>query len=189
MNNSRRKWKGCHLHGPPCQPFSTSLFSFVGVFLAMLAVLKLEKAFKMGESGFHFHASWYTSTLCIVFALTPAPVGQPRQIILAHLWNIIVGMACKQIPHGGFGDFMEWGRAGPDATFGMPLIWIQAPAVALGVSGQTKLGILHPPATSLSFAFATEFGWSTIAPIMLVDVVVIIISVLILNLSEKKQYP
>ena len=89
------------------QPLSISLFSLVGVFLAMLTVWKLEKTFQAGGSGFHFQASWYISTLCIVFALTPALVGQPRQIILAHLWNIIMGIACKQIPHGFLGNFME----------------------------------------------------------------------------------
>ena len=115
-----------------------------------------------------------------MFALTPAPVGQPRQIVLAHLWNILIGLACQKIPRRSFDD-----------EFGLPVIWIQSLAVALGVSGQAKIGILHPPATSLSFAFSTfpGWGWRTIVPVMLVDVVVVMMSMAIINLSEKKQYP
>ena len=134
---------------------------------------------------------WYSSTLCIVYALTPAPVGQPRQIFAAHLWNMLVGIACQQIPTGGFGDFMEWSGASPDAESGMPLIWVQALAVALGVSGQAYIGIIHPPATGLSLTFASkpQWTWSTMASVMLADCIVVAISMMILNLSEKKQYP
>ena len=42
LNNSRRKWEGSHLHAPPRQSFSVSLFAFVGVFLTMLTILYLE---------------------------------------------------------------------------------------------------------------------------------------------------
>lgn len=135
-------------------------------------------------------ARWYTSTLCIVYALTPAPVGQPRQIFLAHLWNMLVGMACRQIPTGGFDHFMDWnGASDPGGT--MPLIWVQALAVALGVSGQAYIGILHPPATGFSMAFVkkSDWTWTTMGSVMLVDCIVVALSMVILNLSEKKQYP
>merc|ERR1712194_105365 len=50
---------------------------------------------------------------------------------------------------------------------------------------------MHSPATGLSFAFVTapDWRWSTIALVVLVDVVVVVMSVLILNLSESHQYP
>mmetsp|Transcript_10353 Transcript_10353/g.18687 ORF Transcript_10353/g.18687 Transcript_10353/m.18687 type:complete len:266 (+) Transcript_10353:3-800(+) len=190
INNSRRKWRGAKLHGPPRQSFSDCLFCFAGVFLTMLTLLKVAKAVR-SDSKWDFDAGWYSSTLCIVYALTPAPVGQPRQIFAAHLWNMLVGIACQQIPTGGFGDFMELSGASPDAESGMPLIWVQALAVALGVSGQAYIGILHPPATGLSLTFASkpQWTWSTMASVMLADCIVVVISMMILNLSEKKQYP
>jgi len=169
--------------------------AFVGVFVTMLTLLKLDKSledtgadFASTGTKFGFDGSWYASTLCIVFALTPAPVGQPRQIVLAHVWNIVVGLVCRQIPDGDLGDFMEVSGAGPG---GMPLIWKQSLAVALGVSGQARLGILHPPATALSYAFAAsqDWRWSTIGLVMLADFIVVIMSMMILNLSEKQQYP
>lgn len=59
------------------------------------------------------------------------------------------------------------------------------------VSGQAYLGIIHPPATGLSFSFANSSRWSAsnILLILLGDVVMILMSVVILNLSKFKQYP
>ena len=150
----------------------------------MLTILKISSS--IGSGLYAFEGSWYSSTLCIVYALTPAPVGQPRQIMAAHLWNMLVGLVCRQIPSGA-ADFMAWNAE----SFGLPLIWKQSLAVGLGIAGQAKLGILHPPATGLSIAFASKplYSWSTILSVMLTDVVVVILSMMILNLEEKKQYP
>ena len=88
---------------------------------------------------------------------------------------MLVGLACQRIP---------------DASLGMPAIWRRSLAAAAGVSGQACLGILHPPASGLAVAFASSpvWGWSTMAPVLLVDVLVILMAVVILNLSEKQQY-
>lgn len=189
VKNSPRKWGGAKLHGPPRQSASDCIFCFIGVFFTMLTLLKIGNAIRV-DSKFDYLPSWYSSTLCIVFALTPAPVGQPRQIFCAHLWNMIVGIACRQIPTF-FDDFSQWSNAAPDAEFGMPKIWIQALAVALGISGQAFIGILHPPATGMSYAFATnsQWSWSTILPVMIADGIVVVMGMTYLNLFEKKQYP
>lgn len=174
VNNSRRKWRGAGLHGPPRQSLCDCCFVLVGVFFTMLAMLKIAGALGEADSRFGFHASWYSSTLCIVYALTPAPVGQPRQILAAHLWNMLVGLACRQLPSGA-----------------AALVWKQALAVALGVSGQAFVGILHPPATGLSLAFASDpqWTWTTLVAVCMADVVVVLISMAYLNMSETKQFP
>lgn len=152
----------------------------------MITLLKI-KNYIREDSYYDFDAGWYASTLCIVYALTPAPVGQPRQIVAAHLWNMLVGIACRQIPTGGFVDFQEW----DSDVGGMPLIWVQALAVALGVSGQAFLGILHPPATGMSMAFAAkpQWTWGTMLSVMIADATLVTISMMYLNLSERKQWP
>jgi len=188
INNSRNKWKGTDLQGPARQSSMESAFVAFGVFFTMLAVLKLAAAINGADPDFKFDGGWYASTLCITFALTPAPVGQPRQIFAAHLWNMLVGLALRQIPSGAQTlDFMQWNAD----SFGLPLIWKQALAVAIGVAGQAKLGILHPPATGLSYAFVSsdKYSWGTISSVYLADALVVALSVLILNLSEAKQYP
>mmetsp|Transcript_4142 Transcript_4142/g.7341 ORF Transcript_4142/g.7341 Transcript_4142/m.7341 type:complete len:581 (+) Transcript_4142:47-1789(+) len=188
LTTSLKKWKGAKLHGPPRQSFGDCFFCFIGVFLTMLALLKVEKSVRV-DSNFNLDVGWYPSTLCIVFALTPAPVGQPRQIYLAHIFNILVGLACRQIPTGGFGDFEEWD--GATNPHGLPMIWVQALAVGLGVSGQAFLGIMHPPATGMALTFASNplWSWGTMAAVLLVDCIVVVLSMMIINLSEKKQYP
>ena len=161
VKSSPRKWSGVHLHGPPRHTLTGSIEAFVWVFVTMLMILKMSTSISPHET-FAFDGSWYSSTLCILFALTPAPVGQPRQIIAAHLWNMIIGLLIRLIPTGDVIDFMEW-RLVRSSDYGMPLIWKQALAVSLGVSGQAYFGILHPPATGLSLAFATNEIWSWVS--------------------------
>ncbi|KAL9180346.1 hypothetical protein ACHAXT_008316 [Thalassiosira profunda] len=190
LNNSRRKWRGAKLHGPPRQSWTDSLAVFVGVFLTMLILLKVDKVAAQADSKFDFDPGWYSSTLCIIYALTPAPVGQPRQIFLAHIWNMLVGLACREIP-SYYNDFMDWSGAPPDAERGLPKIWVLALACALGVSGQAKLGILHPPATGLSMTFTSkpQWTWTTFVSVMLADGLLTVMAMLLVNLSEKKQWP
>jgi CBS-domain-containing membrane protein len=189
INNSRRKWMGAKLHGPPQQSFKQCAYITFGVFFTMLTVIKIASTIHSADTNFKFDSGWFSGTMCMVFALTPAPVGQPRQIFGAHLWNILVGLAIRQIP-SGTSDFMEWNSLNPN-SYGLPLIWKQALAVSIGVSGQAKLGLLHPPATALSFAFVSSnnYSWGTIASVILADAVVVAMAVIILNLEEKKQYP
>ena len=63
--------------------------------------------------------------------------------------------------------------------------------LSLKVSGQAYLGIIHPPATGLSFSFANNSNWqaSNIVLILLGDIIMILMGVVILNLSKYKQYP
>ena len=84
---------------------------------------------------------------------------------------MLVGLACRPLPGAR--------------------LWRQALAVALGVSGQAFLGIIHPPATGLSLAFASnpEWTWTTFVAVCAGDVVVVVISVMYLNLSKTKQFP
>jgi len=191
VNNSRKKWGGAKLHAPPRQSFSDIVFSFIGAFLTMLTILKLDQAMTQSDGHYDFQASWYSSTLCIVFALTPAPVGQPRQIFAAHLWNMLVGIAIRQIPGGDFISFMDWSDASPGSNYGLPLIWKQSLAVSLGIAGQAYIGMLHPPATGLSFTFVSnpQYAWGTMISVMLCDVIVVFMAMVMLNLEEKKQYP
>jgi len=191
MNNSRKKWKGTNLEGPPRQTYGEAAFLVFGVFVTMLTVLKVANVIKSADEDFGFDGGpMYAGTLCLIFALTPAPVGQPRQIFAAQLWNILVGLVLRQIPTGPQAipttqDFMNWNSD----SFGLPLIWKQALAVAFGVAGQAKLGVLHPPATGLSYIFVDKYSWATIATAYLLDVIVVALSILLLNLSEAKQYP
>ena len=83
-----------------------------------------------------YDAAWFSGTLCIVFSLTAAPVGQPVQIVLSHVWNCLVGLAFRYVP--------------------LPMLVKQSMSTAFGVSGMAILGIMHPPSTSLAYVFASR---------------------------------
>lgn len=63
-----KKWPGVHLHGPPRHTISASIASFVWVFLGMLMILKMSSSISPSKT-FAFEGLWYSSTLCIMFAL------------------------------------------------------------------------------------------------------------------------
>lgn len=172
-DNSRRKWRGAKMHGPPHHSLGDTLFNFVGIFIVMLSVINIGGFVEGIDERFRFSTNWYASTLCIVYAMTPAPVGQPRQIFAAHLWNMLVGLACRLI-------ILPVGYKNA-----------QALSVALSVAGQALMGIIHPPATGMSVAFVTNthYNTSTMLSVMLADVVVVAISVAYINMSNKKQFP
>ena len=106
VKTSLKKCKGAQLHGPPRHSFSDSVAISVWVFLTMLAILKLSTAISRGTIV-AFDGAWFSGTICILFALTPAPVGQPRQVIVAHFWKMLVGLMFQQIPTGRVRGFMK----------------------------------------------------------------------------------
>ena len=127
------KWKGAGLKAPPRQDWQESVIGLVGIFVTMLVLVKVDNTIRIQSN---IDGEWYASTLCIVFALTAAPVGQPSQILFAHVWCVLVGLACQRIP--------------------FPQIVTVAMSTAFGASGMAYLGIMHPPATSISFLFAAN---------------------------------
>jgi len=192
--NSMQKWRGAGLQAAPRQSLGESMIVFTGVFCVMLAIGRVENLFKRNfESQWTFDSGIYASSLCIVFALTSAPVGQPTQIVLAHVWNALVGFAFQQIPSDGVDDFIEYANLADAERDGMvlPQAWKAALAVAFGISGQAFLGIMHPPATGLAFTFVEnpEWGLSNLLMVLFGDLMMVSMSVVILNLFRTKQYP
>ena len=94
-----------------------------------------------------------------VFALTSAPVGQPFQIVMSHLWCALIGLACQQIPDSDVADFFEFHREDAYDKKGMvlPQSWKEAIAVASAIAGMAALGIMHPPSSGLA---CESFVWN-----------------------------
>jgi hypothetical protein len=161
--NSIRKWEGAGLKGPARMSAPDCVIIFITVTLAMLTILRMNDGLDRAENSdgtinnykWDINGGWYASTMCIVFALSSAPVGQPRQIIGAHIINALVGLAFQQIPStpnmSSFGDFAQ---LAPSERSGLPLFWRESLAVGVGVAAQAWLGVMHPPATGLAFSFA-----------------------------------
>ncbi|KAK1737536.1 HPP family transmembrane protein [Skeletonema marinoi] len=183
------------MKGPARMSAPDCAIIFIMVTLAMLTILRMNDAFEDAHPDniykWHLNGGWYASTMCIVFALSSAPVGQPRQIIGAHIINALVGLAFQQIPStpamDNFSDFAKL----PPGQRGMPLFWKESFAVGVGVSLQAWLGVMHPPATGLAFSFANtdRYQLSNLVVVMLADVMLIVLATVLLNLQKNKQYP
>jgi CBS-domain-containing membrane protein len=128
-----RSLNGGGLKAPPRHDWEESLIAWVGVFCTMLALT----SFNLPNDPLSaYEAGWFSSTLCIVFSLTAAPVGQPIQMVLSHIWNCLVGLAFRFTP--------------------LPMRVKQSMSTAFGVSGMAILGIMHPPSTALAYTFASR---------------------------------
>ena len=127
-----------------------------------------------------------------VFALSSAPVGQPRQIIAAHIINALVGLAFQQIPTtSGMFHFSDFANMEPGERAGLPLFWKESFTVGVGVAAQAWLGVIHPPATGLAFSYAQSdrYQLSNLVVVILVDFILIALATGLLNLQKNKQYP
>ena len=136
--SSALKWKGSGLRGVKRQNLIEVVIAWFGVFITMLALIKMDDTL-MDKSGdpWTYDPSWWSSTLCIVFALTSAPVGQPFQIVMSHLWCALIGLACQHIPDSDIEDFFDYHRESREDREGMvlPQSWKQAIAVASAIAG------------------------------------------------------
>ena len=132
------KWKGSGVRGVKIQNLIECAIAWFGVFMTMLALIKMDDTL-MDYSGdfWTFDPGWWSSTLCIVFALTSAPVGQPFQIVMSHLWCALIGLACQYIPDSDIEDFFDFHRESREDREGMvlPQSWKQATAVASAIAG------------------------------------------------------
>lgn len=196
--NSIRKWEGARLKGPARMSANDCVIIFIMVTLAMLTILRVNDALEDANPDpdnihkWDLNGGWYASTVCIVFALSSAPVGQPRQIIAAHLVNALVGLAFQQIPTTpGMFHFSDFSKMEPGERAGLPLFWKESFAVGVGVAAQAWLGVIHPPATGLAFSYAQSdrYQLSNLVVVILADFILIALATGLLNLQKNKQYP
>lgn len=145
LRKSVLKWQGAGLRAPPRQDCQESFIAFIGIFITMLALDRVDVSLK--DLLHNFEPGWYAGTLCIVYSLTSAPVGQPSQIVLAHLWCSLVGLAFERIP--------------------IPKFVKISLSTAFGVSGMASLGIMHPPATSFAYVFAQKKSYTIYSILMI----------------------
>lgn len=145
LRKSVLKWQGAGLKAPPRQDWQESFIAFIGIFITMLALDRVDVSLK--DLLHNFEPGWYAGTLCIVYSLTSAPVGQPSQIVLAHLWCSLVGLAFERIP--------------------IPKFVKIALSTAFGVSGMASLGIMHPPAISFAYVFAQKKSYTYYSILMI----------------------
>lgn len=166
-----RKCRGAGLQGPPVFTWEATAWSFFGVLITMLFILRLNvhliETYEAGDLTLGPLASFTAS----VYILTAAPASQPRNNLVAQTVAMFVGLCLSYIE-----DLDLWIR--------------EAISVSVVVALMVKFGFLHAPAAGVALTFASgSQKWSNILAQVSGNLVIIAVGSLINNLSDKRQYP
>lgn len=181
------KSRGGAIHPPPSLPWINAIWTFVGVFSTLTALvgfcnLLSSRFFSLLSDGKLVLAP-FGALLTLQFSLTAAPASQPRAILYGQCICLGTTLLCQYV----LLDCLAW-----SSTKVLPL------AVGIGVASMTKLGIAHPPAAAAMVAMldhyrpgVTTFSSSAMsaALVLVANLMAIGSSIVINNLSEQRQYP
>lgn len=107
------------------------------------------------------------------YGLTMAPVGQPRNVLLGQTVATVVALIFSRIPN-------DWLHRSIRISL----------STATAITAKVLLGIAHPPAGATALIVSSgEFSWKILQSIILSNLIAIVLSTLINNLSGKRQYP
>jgi len=166
------KLRGGNLQPPTSMPLDEALLTFIGVFLTLLT-LHCASGWIEETTGSGFILGPFGALMTLQFGLTMAPVGQPRNIIFGQTIATIVGLLFLSIPESHLHKYLRISLA-----------------TATAIAGMMKLGVAHPPAgASVLIISSGGHGWNILPPVLLSNLIAIVMSTLVNNLSEKRQYP
>jgi len=166
------KLHGGNLQPPTSMPMDEALLTFIGVFLTLLT-LHFASGWIEETTGSGFILGPFGALMTLQFGLTMAPVGQPRNIIFGQTIATTVGVLFLSIPESHLHRYLRISLA-----------------TATAIAGMVKLGVAHPPAgASVLIISSGGYGWNILPPVLLSNLIAIVMSTLVNNLSEKRQYP
>ncbi len=160
---------------PPAMAYSDSVWVFVGSFVTLSLVTFLSQGilfWKDDPDLYAFPVGPFGALATLLFALTNAPVAQPRNIVFGTIIAGVTGLSSSYfdtaIPH-----------------------WLR---LTLGTSAaltiMAKLGVTHPPAGALATIFSSgKYHWGHLLLTLLANTIAIFMAIVINNFSKKKQYP
>jgi hypothetical protein len=166
------KLRGGDLQPPTSMPLDEALLTFIGVFLTLLT-LHCASGWIEETTGSGFILAPFGALMTLQFGLTMAPVGQPRNIIFGQTIATIIGLLFLSIPESQLHKYLRISLA-----------------TATAIAAMVKLGVTHPPAgASVLVISSGGYGWNILPPVLLSNLIAIVMSTLVNNLSEKRQYP
>lgn len=177
------KSKGSSIRPPPAVPWLNATWTFVGVYVTLLVLVSIDPLLLKKFGLPSLILAPFGASLTLQYSLTAAPVSQPR--------NILYGLCvCLSITLLSQGLLMH--------QFGFPKEMVVPLAGAFGISIMTKLGVTHPPAAAAMVALLDHYdpvsssSLKTLTSALLLvmaNLLTIMTSILINNLSEQRQYP
>jgi hypothetical protein len=197
------KSKGGGLQPPPAASWEQSAFTFVGSFITILMICRLNVyLFDVHGSDFtivlgYVHAyvlpfAFARSTNMISF-LSPFlfPPDSPVGALVTLLYGLTAAPASQ--PRSAIAGqivsitiSLAISYAGDNMS-----IWMkQALATSLAVAAMAKMGVIHPPAGAEALLFSSgDFGWGNMLFVLVANVIAIGAATVINNFSDYRQYP
>ncbi len=168
------KIRGGGTLAPPPASWEQSTLTAVGVLLTLSTLTALSHEFSANfGTDYQFPLPPMAALLALQFGLTAAPAAQPKTIILGQIVSIVTALVVAEIPT----SYLQ--------------VWTkQSLACAIAVLLMAKTCIVSPPAAANAFVFADgTWQWTSLLTALVGSIIAILFSVLINNLSAKRQYP
>lgn len=172
VHQSLTKSRGGGTTAPPTASWNQSTLTAVGVLLSLLSICAVNEEFSITfGADYGFPIGPMAALLALQFGLSAAPAAQPRTIMVGHILSIVTALIIAEIPSVH--------------------VWVkQSIACSLAVGLMAKLSVVNPPAAAAAFVFADgSWGIINLMTALLGCLLAILFSVLINNLSNKRQYP
>ncbi|CAB9503947.1 CBS domain containing membrane protein [Seminavis robusta] len=165
------KFKGAATQAPPTFTWEMSGFTSMGVLLSMVAVSIVNELF-LNKVGTHYQIPMgsMAALLALQFGLTAAPAAQPRMVLQGQVVSMLMALLCAQL------KLAPWFQ--------------QSLACALAIGAMAKVGVVNPPAAANAYIFASgTWGFGNMLSTLIANLIAILCSVFINNLSDNRQYP
>lgn len=173
VNQWWRKCKGGNLQPPPGKSYVEAAWTFVCVFFALIIILSYSEAISTATNGeYSVLLGPIGALMTLQYALSPAPASQPRNVIYGQLILGVVTLPWIYVP--------------------IPVVVRQSLAVAFAVAAMSKLGVIHPPAGGAAIILSSgrlSGVWLHYLLIVSASVISLFPSIVLNNLSQKRQYP
>jgi len=174
-NKQVTKAQGTNMVPPPKGNWQQFLICFVGAFLPLLILDRLNAWIKLVSNGEKsILLAPVAAFICMQYGLTGAPASQPRNALFGQVISMGIPLLCKYIPV--VGDYGVW--------------LLPAFSISLTVAVMVAAGTIHPPGAASAFLVAFgNFNWSHLGLILVAYVICIMMSCLINNWFDQRQYP
>mmetsp|Transcript_6698 Transcript_6698/g.12602 ORF Transcript_6698/g.12602 Transcript_6698/m.12602 type:complete len:647 (+) Transcript_6698:161-2101(+) len=167
-----RKLKGGILEPPPPMPLNEGLLTFIGVFLTLFALQGASDWIEQ-TTGYGIIMGPFGALMTLQYGLTMAPVSQPRNVLFGQVVATIIALIFSSISK-------DWVNRNLRISL----------STATAITAKVLLGIAHPPAGATALIVSSgEFNWKILISVVLSNFVAIVLSIMINNLSQKRQYP
>ena len=169
------KFRGTHVEPPPRGKWLASLISFAGSFVTLLAIERLNALIKLSTEGeMSIIMGPIAALVCMQYALTGAPASQPRNALYGQSLCVVIALIIEYIPL--LGEYSVWLR---------PTL-----STSLAITAMVGTGTVHPPGAATALLVATgHFTWAHLALLIVAYLMCIIMSALINNWFDQRQYP